>query len=178
MSGDEQQALRAAEAESTTSSGVKDDLSANAKDDASIPDESKAMARSERKRSREKQRRSDVNQKFGDLTLLLRQIESEEAEEDQMARLAFNATNRVDLVARTIMHLGRLRDCNKKRKVEVESLQQQLDQAKKAGEDTAAKLKETMFNQPPQTKQVSPVESVELLGFLIFYSVINTLSIF
>ena len=40
----------------------------------------------------------------------------------------------------------------------MESLQVQLDQAKKAGEDTAAKLKEVMFNQPAQsTKQVSDV---------------------
>jgi hypothetical protein len=168
MSGEQ---LRSqAEAESTTSSAVENGTSDEVdvdvgkeedevdvgKDDISIPDEAKVQARSERKRSREKQRRSDVNSKFADLTLLLRQIESEEAEEDtMMARLAFNPTNRVDLVARTIMHLERLRDSNKKRVVEVESLQQQLDQAKKAGEDTAAKLKETMFNQPPQNKQVS-----------------------
>ena len=116
-----------------------------------IDDEAKAQARSERKRSREKQRRSDVNKQFADLTKTLREIENEE---DNKSRLPFNPTNRVDLIARTIMHLERLRENNKKQKQEIESLQQQLDQAKKAGEDTAAKLKETMFNQPPQNKQV------------------------
>ncbi len=120
-----------------------------------VEDGAKAQARSERKRSREKQRRSDVNRQFADLTGLLKQIEAEEAEEDNtVARLAFSPTNRVDMIARTITHLERLRAINKRRKLEVESLQQQLDQAKKAGEDTAAKLKEVMFNQPSQQKQV------------------------
>ena len=119
-----------------------------------IPEDSKAQARVERKRSREKKRRSDVNKKFADLTQLLRQIESEEAEEDaSKTRLSFNPTNRVDLITRTIAHLERLRDQSKKRKLEIESLQQQLDQAKKAGEDTAAKLKEAMFHQPTGGKQ-------------------------
>jgi hypothetical protein len=127
----------------------------------------KTMARSERKRSREKQRRCDVNRQFTDLTTVLKQIEAEEAAEDHSAstsssslwgvlpRVAFSASNRVELIARTITHLERLNASNKRRKKEIDSLQQQLDLAKKAGEDTAAKLKEVMFNQPPpQTKQV------------------------
>lgn len=123
-----------------------------------MEDGAKAQARSERKRSREKQRRCDVNRQFADLTALLKQIEAEEAEEDStVARLAFSPTNRVDMIARTITHLERLRAMNKRRKLEVETLQQQLEQAKKAGEDTAAKLKEVMFNQPAQQKQVSSV---------------------
>jgi hypothetical protein len=124
--------------------------------DNDIDDEIKAQARSERKRSREKQRRSDVNHQFADLTALLNDIEAEEAEEDHtVARLAFSPSNRVDMIARTILHLERLRAVNKRRKREVDSLQVQLDQAKKAGEDTAAKLKEAMFSQPVQSKQVS-----------------------
>jgi hypothetical protein len=120
-----------------------------------VDDDAKMQARSERKRSRERQRRCDVNKHFADLTAVLTQIEAEEAEEDNtVVRLAFSPANRVDLIARTITHLERLNASNKRRKKEVESLQQQLDQAKKAGEDTAAKLKEVMFNQPPQTKQV------------------------
>jgi hypothetical protein len=124
----------------------------------------KTMARSERKRSREKQRRCDVNRQFTDLTTVLKQIETEEAAEDHstssstwgvLPRVAFSASNRVELIARTITHLERLNASNKRRKKEIDSLQQQLDLAKKAGEDTAAKLKEVMFNQPPpQTKQV------------------------
>lgn len=120
-----------------------------------VPDDCKVQARSERKRSREKQRRSDVNRQFADLTHLLRQIEAEEAEdENSKARLAFNPANRVDLISRTISHLERLRESSKKRKLEVDSLQIQLEQAQKAGEDTAAKLKETMFNQPSGKQQV------------------------
>jgi hypothetical protein len=43
-----------------------------------IDDGSKNQARSERKRSREKQRRTDVNKQFGELTEVLKRIESEE----------------------------------------------------------------------------------------------------
>ena len=125
-------------------------------DSVIIPEDAKAQARSERKRSREKQRRTNVNKQFADLTALLKQIEREEADEDAtVARLAFSLTNRVDMIARTITHLERLRSLNKRRKLELQSLQQQLDHAKKAGEDTAAKLKEVMFNhQPAAQKQV------------------------
>jgi len=140
---------------SLSEGGEDDQASVDRPADDGIEDDAKAQARSERKRSREKQRRCDVNRQFADLTALLKDIEAEEAEEDKtVARLAFSPTNRVDMIARTITHLERLRAVNKRRKKEVESLQQQLEQAKKAGEDTAAKLKEVMFNQPPQSKQV------------------------
>ena len=128
-------------------------------DDDGIDEDVKAQARSERKRSREKQRRSDVNRQFADLMTLLKQIEADEAAEGThvIARLAFSPTNRVEMIARTVTHLERLRAVNKRLKREAESLQVQLDVAKKAGEDTAAKLKEVMFNHPPAgpTKQVS-----------------------
>jgi hypothetical protein len=137
-----------------SSSGFEGNDAADLKEDDGMDDGFKVQARSERKRSREKQRRCDVNMQFTDLTKLIRQLEAEEATDLEKARLAFSPTNRVDLIARTIVHLERLRDSNKRHKVEVDSLQQQLDQAKKAGEDTAAKLKEAMFNQPPQNKQV------------------------
>jgi len=115
----------------------------------------KHQARSERKRSRERQRRCDVNKQFADLTAVIKKIETEETQDDQtIVRLAFSPANRVDLIARTITHLERLNLTNRRQKQELESLQQQLDQAKKAGEDTAAKLKEVMFNHPPQAKQV------------------------
>lgn len=141
------------------SSEVDFDEDRSSVDRTDVDGDAKAQARSERKRSREKQRRSDVNRQFGDLTALLKQIEAEEAEEDKtVARLAFSPTNRVDMIARTITHLERLRAVNKRRKKEIESLQQQLELAKKAGEDTAAKLKEVMFNQPTQSKQVRVVQ--------------------
>ena len=116
----------------------------------------KAQARSERKRSREKQRRSDVNKQFADLTQLIRQIEAEESAGDELttSRLAFSPTNRVDLIARTIVHLERLRESNKKRKLEVENLQKQLEESNKAGEETAAKLKEATLGPGGAGKQV------------------------
>lgn len=146
--GEEQQRQQVDEAPAPASL-----LEAPISSDDGIGEEAKAQARSERKRSREKQRRSDINKQFADLTQILRQIEAEDSEEDKV-RLSFNPSNRVDLIARTILHLERLRDFNKKKKEEIESLQQQLDLAKKAGEDTAQKLKETMFNHAPPTKQV------------------------
>lgn len=158
MSGEHQQQHESTldPSEATSASPFPADSSVNLPSAGDgIDDDAKAQSRSERKRSREKQRRSDVNRQFADLTTLLRQIETEEAEEDHtVARLAFSPTNRVDLIARTITHLERLRDMNKRRKKEVESLEQQLELSKKAGEETASKLKEVMFNQPPQNKQV------------------------
>lgn len=116
-----------------------------------VGEEAKAQARSERKRSREKQRRSDVNKQFSDLTHLLQRIDAEDVNADDLNngatcnRVTFNPSNRVDLIARTIVLLERLHEANKRRKIEISSLQQQLDEAKKAGEDTAAKLKEAML---------------------------------
>lgn len=119
-------------------------------------EELKAQARSERKRSREKQRRSDVNKQFADLTQLLQKIDAEDVNEEDVKngtssnRVTFNPSNRVDLIGRTIVLLERLHEANKRRKVEIGSLQQQLEEAKKAGEDTAAKLKEAMLAPPGQ----------------------------
>ena len=97
-----------------------------------------------------------MNKQFADLTQLIRQIESEESPGDDLvaSRLAFSPTNRVDLIARTIAHLERLRESNKKRKFEVDSLQKQLEESKKAGEETAAKLKEATLGPAAPGKQV------------------------
>lgn len=125
-----------------------------------IHEEAKALARSERKRSREKQRRLDVNKQFNDLTKLVSQIEQEEREEDPTVfRQSFSATNRADLIARTIAHIERLRDSNKRRKTECANLQQQLQDSQKAGEEIAAKYKEAVCKNhgmmmPQQSKQV------------------------
>jgi len=129
-------------------------------------EEAKAQARSERKRSREKQRRCDVNKQFANLTSVLQRIDSEEAAaardeaEKQIAsttsssaavamgRLAINPSNRVDLIGRTIHLLEHLHAANKRRKLEIDRLQEELELAKKAGEDTAMKLKEAMLAPP------------------------------
>lgn len=119
-----------------------------------IPLEAKAVARSERKRSREKQRRSDVNKQFADLTEVLRRIEAElhaaASEGDskvaapRLLTTSFSPTNRVDLIARTIQVLTSLETVTKKQKTEIKRLAEDLEAAKQAGEDTAAKLKEQM----------------------------------
>merc|ERR1712085_199885 len=64
----------------------------------------KARIRSERKRSREKQRRSDVNTQFTDLTALLKKIEAEDVQSDEtrkaymteLSTASSNNMNRVD----------------------------------------------------------------------------------
>ena len=132
-----------------------DASSSSAKPGPEIGEDAKLQARSERKRSREKQRRSDVNKQFTDLTQLLQKIEAEDASDEDKKNgssssrgLTFNPSNRVDLIARTILLMERLHHSNKKRKKEISSLQQQLEEAKKAGEDTAARLKEAMLAPP------------------------------
>ena len=135
-----------------------------------VDDSTKNHARSERKRSREKQRRTDVNKQFGELTEVLKRIESEEQQLQQERALReeqpegtktnqpsrmvlppFSPTNRVDLIARTIAHLERLSHVTKKQIQEVLKLEEQLKTAQKAGEDMAQKLKDAVFNhQYPQ----------------------------
>merc|ERR1719162_252754 len=118
-----------------------------------------AQVRSERKRSREKQRRNDVNKQFQELTEVLKQIEREAQEmgrgDDSYGSLSTmmaiaastGPTNRVDLIARTIVHLERLNRTAKKQKIEINQLRDQLENTKKSGEDMAEKLKDVMFNQ-------------------------------
>jgi len=63
-------------------------------------------------------------------------------------------------MARTIAKLEQLHETNSQQNQQIESLRHQLEAAKKAGEDTAQKLKEVMFNQGPSTKQVCYVVSM------------------
>ena len=125
-------------------------------------DDDEAQVRSERKRSREKQRRNDVNKQFAELTEILKRIEREEQEigrrDDSYGSLSTmmaiaastGPTNRVDLIARTIVHLERLNRTAKKQKLEFNNLREQLENTKKSGEDMAEKLKDVMFNQQRQ----------------------------
>jgi hypothetical protein len=125
-------------------------------------DDDEAQVRSERKRSREKQRRNDVNKQFSELTEVLKQIEREAQEmgrvDDSYGSLSTmmaiaastGPTNRVDLIARTIVHLERLNRSAKKQKIEINNLREQLKNTKKSGEDMAEKLKDVMFNQQRQ----------------------------
>lgn len=127
-------------------------------EEAMISAEALAQARSERKRSREKQRRSDVNKQFADLQQILRRIETEDLEDVGLANMPLGGpTNRVDLIARTIAVLERMHDMNGKRKREVSDLNRQLEDMKKMAEDTAARLKEATVYQQGPPKPVSCV---------------------
>jgi hypothetical protein len=103
--------------------------------------DAKVAARTERKRSREKQRRSDVNKQFGELSKVLRQIDAHTSGDASL----YAPGNRAELIARTVRLLETMDECNKKQKREIEDLQVQLENSKKAGEEMAAKLKEQLM---------------------------------
>merc|ERR1712005_87894 len=69
-------ATAGAAAHATTTSGA-------AMNNGGVDEGLKSQARSERKRSREKQRRTDVNKQFGELTEVLKRIEAEEQQLQQ-----------------------------------------------------------------------------------------------
>merc|ERR1719410_342333 len=106
--------------------------------------EEKARARSERKRCREKQRRSDVNYQFSELTVLLRKIEVEDIsdnEEPKAAELSTSGTmNRIDLIARTISVLSRIHSENRKRRRVISELQAELSEMKKKASEAAGSV--------------------------------------
>merc|ERR1712060_822321 len=99
----------------------------------------KARIRSERKRSREKQRRSDVNTQFADLTTLLKKIEAEDVQGDEIRKdfitelstASSNNMNRVDLIGKTITVLNRIHNDNQKRKRSIDELNEELKVTKK-----------------------------------------------
>jgi DNA-binding protein H-NS len=100
-------------------------------------------ARTERKRSREKQRRFDVNKQFSELTAAVRQIEMET--EEYRVPTMYSPNNRADLIARTVALLQALHSMNQKKQKEINELQEELQRAKLAGEEAAQKLKESMM---------------------------------
>merc|ERR1711862_411024 len=110
-----------------------------------------------KKRTREKQRRTDVNTLFTDLTMMLKKIDSENCEDDESpkssVRLSTNM-NRVDLIGKTISTLDRLHSENKKRKCSVNKLSAELEENKKRFEEVSRKLQE-FESQPCQDKKPS-----------------------
>jgi hypothetical protein len=91
------------------------------------------MSRSERKRHREKKRRSDVNKGFDELMTLLLEIDpSVRAEAEERARRGQwkgqlgahedNLLSRVDLISRTVEVLRRIHRENEERKLMIASL--------------------------------------------------------
>lgn len=93
------------------------------------------MSRSERKRHREKKRRSDVNKGFDDLTALLLEIDPvvRAEAEDRAKRGQWKSTaggqednilSRVELIGRTVEVLRRVHKENEQRKLIIEQLLQ------------------------------------------------------
>ena len=148
----------------------------------------RVKARSERKRTREKQRRDSVNRQFAELTKVLKRLELEERQEmERKARIAvgeeiasgggggaggsnvshqnnmrlpfIGPNNSVDLVVCAIVRLQHLHSLSKRQQDKVDKVKEELIETKKAGEETASKLKGVLFNhpipQPPNLAQAS-----------------------
>lgn len=95
-----------------------------------------SLSRSERKRYREKKRRSDVNKGFEDLMSLLLEIDPQvRAEAEERARRGQwkgalgsqedNLLSRVDLISRTVHVMRRLHEENEQRKLIIDQLVQE-----------------------------------------------------
>ncbi len=111
-------------------------------DATDLGEDVKTQIRSERKRTREKQRRSDVNAQFSALTELLKRVEGydldsdvsddEEGNDSKKQKLSpvpvINATpsNRVDLIARTIAIMDRLHKVNRSLRQTVKGLRKSM----------------------------------------------------
>jgi hypothetical protein len=113
-------------------------------DATDLSEEVKTEIRSERKRTREKQRRSDVNAQFAALTEILKRVEgydldsdvSDDEENDTTCKKqklsttvpVMNATpsNRVDLISRTISIMDRLHKVNRSLRQTVKGLRKSL----------------------------------------------------
>jgi hypothetical protein len=124
-----------------------------------------AQHRSERKRSREKQRRTDINRQFQELTSTMKLIELtdqrerygnvgneaegdvEEESPESLLSTAQQQQNRVELIAKANVWLRRYHQERLNDKDSIRDLQDRLTEAVKAGEETAAKLKEAMHSQ-------------------------------
>jgi hypothetical protein len=113
------------------------------------PQELAQMSRSERKKYREKKRRSEVNKGFDELMALLLEIDPEvRSEAEERARRGQwkgaigaheeNLLNRVDLIGRTVKVLSRLNRENEQRKVIIEELTRGGAAAASAARNTAS----------------------------------------
>jgi Helix-loop-helix DNA-binding domain len=111
----------------TSKKRARDDKDPDLDDSSLLPSELAKMSRSERKRHREKKRRSDVNKGFDDLMALLLEIDpTVRAEAEDRARRGQwkgtfgaqedNMLSRVDLISRAVDVLRRVHRENEERK--------------------------------------------------------------
>ncbi len=127
-----------------------------------LSEEKKAQIRSERKRNREKQRRSDVNSQFAALTELLKRVEgydldsdvSDDEDEKETKKRKVNPvggvmnitpSNRVDLIARTIAVMDRLHQVNRSLRQNVKELRKTLSKVKLGNEKSTNGMNQQGF---------------------------------
>jgi hypothetical protein len=163
--------LVAASATSASSPAPTSDTVSLTGTDADEGQGTKEKAACERKRNREKQRRNDVNQQFTDLTSLLKSIEESEDKEYEVESVEVGIegakkqrlgkgfygrtgpTNRIDLIARTIVVLEHLWTESRERSDEIKSLKHQLNQAKNEIAKTKSDAATSSAQNKPQMKE-------------------------
>ncbi|GAX18816.1 hypothetical protein FisN_26Hh117 [Fistulifera solaris] len=107
------------------------------------PEQDTPADRIERKRRLEKQRRCEVNLQFQHLQACLKQLEQDNCE-PLHGLPAYSPANRVELLGRTVAVLEAYHQAHQQLLQEVQHLTQECERAQKAGEETAAKLKEQL----------------------------------
>jgi hypothetical protein len=119
----------------------------------------KAQIRSERKRTREKQRRSDVNLQFAALTDILKRVEDYDMDSDvsddeddgetkkrkikSVVMVIVPPSNRVDLIARTVAIMERLHKVNRSLRQNVKQLRKTVKKCSMTFSDDGDDLKKT-----------------------------------
>jgi len=119
-------------------------------------EEDKARVRSERKRTREKQRRLDVNKQFSDLTILLEKINADTNFDDDCRTkpiVMSSSMSRNDLVSRTISVLNRIHSENRKKKRKVSEIKTELDELKKEVKN----IDDSSMNKSGQAMMMMPI---------------------
>ena len=106
----------------------------------------KALSRLELKRNREKQRRSDVNTQFADLTTLLKKVEAEDVHSDENRKTftaelnTSNGMSRVELIDKTMSILNRIHSESLKRKRTIDKLNEELKLTKRRAEEATSEF--------------------------------------
>jgi hypothetical protein len=141
------------------------------------------MSRSERKRSREKQRRSDFNQQFSELKDVLGKIdEAEESRTDKKRQRrtlkSTSAKNRQDLIAHAVDVLVNLHNENQEQMKDIQELKAEVEKLKQisAQKDTDVAAEATEKTPEEKREQVRVRNrssfTCRSTGFVFFFSIL------
>jgi len=132
--------------------------SSKEEDDEEDYDDDKGMSRSEKKRSREKQRRSDFNQQFSELKDVLGKID--EAEESRTAQKrqrrtlkSTSAKNRQDLIAHAVDVLVNLHNKNQEQMKEIQELKAEVEKLKQISAQKDSDVPAEATEKTPEEKR-------------------------